>query len=112
MAQKLGLKGGPTTGRFTLAGGSVIQLKTEEIKFYLSSAAPTWKREVFEIIAYIIDRPSSELNCVEVDLSEMSQGLHLADNYPHEPTEVDIMCFNATCFNKTPKVDCIERRVI
>jgi hypothetical protein len=93
LAHQLGLKGKKITGEFTLAGGSILKMKTEEVKFHLSSALPNWRGETFEIIAYIIDQPSSELSCVELDLSEMYhiRDLQLADTYPRKSSEVDIL---------------------
>ena len=93
VARRLSLRGRKTRAEFTLAGGSVMQLATEEVKFCLSSAIPNWRGEVFEIIAYVIDKPSAALNKVELDLSRMPhlKGLPLADDYPRSSTEVDVM---------------------
>jgi hypothetical protein len=94
MAQQLDLKWKKVEGEFTLAGGNTLRITTGEVKFYLSSAIPQWRGEVFEIVAYVLDKPSSDLHKVTVDLTMLSHltGLQLADFYPrHEEAEIDVM---------------------
>ncbi|XP_064622592.1 uncharacterized protein LOC135484832 [Lineus longissimus] len=93
MARKLDLRGPKVEAEFSLAGGNQMRLKTERVKFHLSSAIPNWKGEEFEIEAYTVDQPSMDLNCVRVDLSKLQhlQGLQIADTYPRESAEIDVM---------------------
>jgi hypothetical protein len=93
MANQLNLKGPKVEGEFLLAGGGKMTLRTERVKFQLSSAIPGWKGETFEIEAYVIERPSADLNPVEIDISKSPhlKGLQLADTYPREKREIDVM---------------------
>ncbi|XP_064644692.1 uncharacterized protein LOC135498364 [Lineus longissimus] len=93
-SKEMQLKGKEMDADFTLAGGSCMKLKTERVQFRLSSLIPNWKGETFEIVAYVIDKPSAPLQEVDVDLTNLPhlQGLQLADNYPRkEPEEIDVM---------------------
>ena len=94
MAKKLNLSGPKVKGEFTLAGGQVMNLNTEKVKFHLSSAIPSWKGETLEIVAYIIDKPSAPIKKTAIDISKLSylKGLQLADTYPHgDSGEIDVM---------------------
>ncbi|XP_014665402.1 PREDICTED: uncharacterized protein LOC106807552 [Priapulus caudatus] len=93
-AKTLGLKGSAVDGKFTLAGGKAMSLKTERVRFKLSTALPSWQGETFEVEAYVIDKPSADLTAVHVDLSKMPhlQNLQLADQFPRkDAVRVDIM---------------------
>ena len=63
------------------------------MKFTVSSALPNWRGEDFEILAYVIDKPAADLQPVPVDIAKIPhlQNLQLADTFPHEKCEVDII---------------------
>ncbi|XP_064648771.1 uncharacterized protein LOC135500981 [Lineus longissimus] len=94
MAKRLNLRGPKVEGEFILAGGEVMATTTEKVKFYLSGILPGWKGEVFEISAYILDKPSAPINAVNVDFTKMShlRGLQLAERFPVQAnSEVDVL---------------------
>lgn len=102
LANKLNLKGRDLDAQFTLVGGKLINVKTQLVKFNLSSAIPNWKGEEFEIEAYVIDKTASKLHPVSMDLSNMShlKDLPLADSYPRlESAEIDILLGVEDCSN-------------
>lgn len=73
MANKLGFKGPKVEVEFSLAGVHLMRLKTEKVKSYFSSAISDWSSVVLETVAYIIDKPSGDLNPVLIDPATMSQ---------------------------------------
>ena len=93
MARKLQLKGHKVEAEFTLAGGSNMKMDTERVKFSLSSAIPNWQGEEFEIVAYTAEKPCADLNSVTIDISQFKhlQDLQIADTYPRDAAEVDVM---------------------
>ncbi len=93
-AREMQLKGKEVEAEFSLAGGGDLKMKTERVQFCLSTLLPEWRGEKFEIVAYVIDKPSAPLQEVDLNVSNLSylQGLQLADTYPRkQPEEIDVM---------------------
>ncbi|XP_064621089.1 uncharacterized protein LOC135483944 [Lineus longissimus] len=93
MARSLQLHGQPVAAEFTLAGGKVMTLDTQRVKFHLSSILPKWKGETFEIIAYVLENPCADINEVNEDLSKIEQlrDLQIADEFPRKRQSVDVL---------------------
>ena len=92
-AKRLNLKGSDANAEFTLAGGQSMKIKTQKVIFKISSVFPNWKGEVFEVVAYVLEKPCADLNSVDFDVLSIPQfkKLQFADNYPRGEVAVDLL---------------------
>lgn len=93
LAKKLGLTGKRTSCTFTLVGGKTFTQNCMKVKFLISSVIPNWIGETFEIEAYVIDEPCSDLRAVICEVSAMPhlKNLQLTEKFPHESLSVEII---------------------
>ena len=71
MANKLGLNGQKIQSEFTLAGAQTMNVETDLVNFLLTKSIPNWKGKDFEIVVLVLDKPSVDLNQVEINLADV-----------------------------------------
>ncbi|XP_074645836.1 uncharacterized protein LOC141902095 [Tubulanus polymorphus] len=92
-AKQLNLQGPKVDAEFTLAGGQSMKIKTQKVKLHVSSIIPDWDGEVFEVVAYVLDKPCADLGSVDVDISTIPKfkNLLFADKFPRGEASVHIL---------------------
>ena len=71
MANKLGLNGQKIQSEFTLGGAQTMNVETDLVNVLLTKSIPNWKGKDFEIVVLVLDKPSVDLNQVEINLADV-----------------------------------------